>query len=237
MEKVTQKDIDWLLNLDKPGTSVTENAKRPMWTRILWMTALGVCLILLPFFILVRTSVFLNVSYQVNGWVAIGAGITTTILLLLIYLLYAFKRMPNKTRILKFGAISISAIVTSFCIYGLIYLSSVNSKTEAVRSYYRNLHPILRVSVATVSLAARDFLITDIKRSPEDYLDMGLTPLQNSMHYPQNSGYVYAIDIRTIGKSEIRNKLLQFTFYALGFNTLRHYGTADHLHISLPLSH
>jgi hypothetical protein len=237
MEKVTQKDIDWLLNLDKSGTSVSEKSARPLWKQILWMSILGLCLILLPFFILIRTSVFLNVSYQVNGWIALVAGILVTILLLLIYLLYAFKRIPNKALILKFGTIGISAIVTSFCIYGLIYLSSVNSKTETVRSYYRNLHPILRVSVATVSLADRDFLITDIKRSPEDYLDMGLTPLQNSMHYPQDDSYVYAIDIRTIGKNELRNRLLQFTFYALGFNTLRHTGTADHLHISLPLSY
>lgn len=237
MEKVTQKDIDWLLNLDKSGSSTNHTSVTPLWSRILWMSVLGFCLTLLPFFILVRSSVFLNVSHQVNGWVSLVAGIIITVLLLLIYLLYAFKRVPNKTMILKFGAIGISAIVTSFCIYGLIYLSSVHSKTESIRSYYRTLHPILRVSVATVSLADQDFLITDIKRSPDDYLSMGLTPLQNSMHYPQDDGYVYAIDIRTIGKSELRNKLLQFTFYVLGFNTIRHTGTADHLHISLPLSH
>lgn len=236
MEKVTQKDIDWLLNLEASGSSFTERKRKPLWKRIFWMSALGVCLILLPFFILIRTSVLLNVVFQVNGWIALATGILFTVLILLLYLLYAFKRMPDKALILKFGTIGISTLVTSFCIYGLIYLSSVNSKTETVKSYYRNLHPILRVSVATISLADQDFLITDIQRSPDDYLDMGLTPLQNSMHYPQSNGYVYAIDIRTIGKSEIRNRLLQFTFYALGFNTLRHTGTADHLHIALPLS-
>lgn len=237
MEKVTQKDIDWLLNLNSRNIAGTKSTKTSYWKQFIWLTALGLFLLFFPFFILIRTSVFLSVSYGVNGWMALGAGILLTILILLIYLLYAFKRSRNKVLILKIGTIGISAIVTAFCLYGLIYLSSVNSKTETVRSYYRNLHPILRVSVATVSLADRDFLITDIKRTPNDYLDMGLTPLQNSMHYPQEDGYVYAIDIRTIGKSELRNRLLQFTYYALGFNTLRHTGTADHLHISLPLSH
>jgi hypothetical protein len=237
MEKVTQKDIDWLLNLNSRNIADTKSTKTSYWKQFIWLTALGLFLLFFPFFILIRTSVFLSVSYGVNGWMALGAGILLTILILLIYLLYAFKRSRNKVLILKIGTIGISAIVTAFCLYGLIYLSSVNSKTETVRSYYRNLHPILRVSVATVSLADRDFLITDIKRTPNDYLDMGLTPLQNSMHYPQEDGYVYAIDIRTIGKSELRNRLLQFTYYALGFNTLRHTGTADHLHISLPLSH
>jgi len=237
MEKVTQKDIEWLLNLNSRNIADTKSTKTSYWKQFIWLTALGLCLLFFPFFILIRTSVFLNVTYAVNGWMALGAGILLTILILLIYLLYAFKRSRNKVLVLKIGTIGISAIVTAFCLYGLIYLSSVNSKTETVRSYYRNLHPILRVSVATVSLADREFLITDIKRTPNDYLDMGLTPLQNSMHYPQEDGYVYAIDIRTIGKSELRNRLLQFTYYALGFNTLRHTGTADHLHISLPLSH
>jgi hypothetical protein len=235
MEKVTQKDIDWLLNLNEPDSPKTETHGKPLWQRLFLMSVTGFGLILLPFFILIRISVFLNVSYQVNGWIALGAGIFTTILVLLIYLLFAFKRTPNKTKILKYGAIAISAIVTSFCVYGLIYLSSVNTKTETVRSYYRSLHPILRVTVTTVSLADRDFLITDIKRSQEDYLTMRLSPRQNSKHYPQENGYVYAIDIRTIGKSEIKNRLLQFTFYTLGFNTIRHSGTADHLHVSLPL--
>jgi len=237
MEKVTQKDIEWLLNLNSRNIADTKSTKTSYWKQFIWLTALGLCLLFFPFFILIRTSVFLNVTYAVNGWMALGAGILLTILILLIYLLYAFKRSRKKVLVLKIGTIGISAIVTAFCLYGLIYLSSVNSKTETVRSYYRNLHPILRVSVATVSLADREFLITDIKRTPNDYLDMGLTPLQNSMHYPQEDGYVYAIDIRTIGKSELRNRLLQFTYYALGFNTLRHTGTADHLHISLPLSH
>ena len=237
MEKVTQKDIEWLLNLNSRNIADTKSAKTSYWKQFIWLTVLGLLLLLFPFFILIRTSVFLNVTYDVNGWMALGAGILLTVLILLIYLLYAFKRSKNKVLILKIGTIGISTIVTAFSLYGLIYLSSVNSKTETVRSYYRNLHPILRVSVATVSLADREFLITDIKRTPDDYLDMGLTPLQNSMHYPQDDGYVYAIDIRTIGKSELRNRLLQFTYYALGFNTLRHTGTADHLHISLPLSH
>lgn len=236
MDKVTQKDIEWLLNGHKPDDLKTKSNKRPL-QRVIFMSALSLCLILLPFFILIKTSVFLNNNYHVNGWIALVVGIIITILLLLVYLLFAFKKLPHKGLVLKYGSISISVVVTSFCLYGLIYLSSVNTKTETVRSYYRSLHPILRVTVATVSLADRDFVITDIKRSPDDYLAMGLSPRQHSRHYPQENGYVYAIDIRTIDKSEIRNRLLEFSFYALGFDTRRHTGTADHLHISLPLSY
>ena len=48
-----------------------------------------------------------------------------------------------------------------------------------------------------------------------------------------NDGYVYAVDLRTQGRSEIRNWALEWLFQLVGFNTLRHVGTADHLHISI----
>ena len=42
--------------------------------------------------------------------------------------------------------------------------------------------------------------------------------------------------LRTIRQGELRNALVADYFRLMGFNTLRHVGTADHLHVSL-MSH
>jgi len=55
------------------------------------------------------------------------------------------------------------------------------------------------------------------------------------LHYPQPDGYVHAIDLRTAGRGFVRNRLVQAYFWSMGFVTLRHVGTADHLHVELPV--
>ena len=75
--------------------------------------------------------------------------------------------------------------------------------------------------------------MTDANRQPEDYRKMGLKSKKNSLHYQQSNGFVHAFDVRTKNRSWLRNGLLQLYFKAMGFNTLRHGGTGDHLHISL----
>jgi hypothetical protein len=50
---------------------------------------------------------------------------------------------------------------------------------------------------------------------------------------PQEDGYAYAVDIRTLGRPEWRTRLVSLYFRAMGFGTLRHVGTADHLHVYL----
>ena len=62
---------------------------------------------------------------------------------------------------------------------------------------------------------------------------MGMSSKKHSLHYRQSSGYVHAVDIRTKGRGSIRNFLIRTYFRLMGFNTLRHGGTADHLHISI----
>jgi hypothetical protein len=62
---------------------------------------------------------------------------------------------------------------------------------------------------------------------------MGLPVFENSLHFEQESGYVHAVDLRTIGQSEFRNLMLEYSFRLLGFRTLRHTGTADHLHVEI----
>jgi hypothetical protein len=83
-------------------------------------------------------------------------------------------------------------------------------------------------------LADRGAVVTDARRSPEDYAAMGLSPARASLHYPQDDGYVHALDLRTRGRPEWRNVMVEIGYRLMGFATLRHEGTADHLHVSLP---
>jgi hypothetical protein len=43
------------------------------------------------------------------------------------------------------------------------------------------------------------------------------------------------MDLRTKGRSQARNALTVAYFRIMGFRSLRHVGTADHLHVSLPV--
>ena len=243
MDKISQKDIDWLLNLDKTGGTAphtdpesTKYKKQKTGWRVLSWVLLVAGLVILPFFILIRTSVSLNLSYHWNGWVALGGGIFATVLLLLFYIVLLFRRVQNKKVLLKFSLGGIGALVLAFCFYGIMYISSVNAKSDSIREVYRSMHPILRVAIATTTLADNDLVITDIQRQPEDYAAMGIPLNQRSLHFVQPTGYVHAIDLRTIGRNEFRNIVLRGSLEIMGFNTIRHTGTADHLHVSLPVA-
>lgn len=238
MDKISQKDIDWLLNLNKTDvlqTPESSDTKRK-WLQFLFWGLLIAGLGVLPFFILIRTSIFLNLSFGWNGWLALGGGIFATVLLLLLYVLFLFRRTSNKRLLLKFSLAGLGTLVFAFCFYGVMYLSSVNAKNDEVRQVYRSMHPILRVAIATTTLADGDLVITDIQRTPEDYAAMGIPLNERSLHFTQSSGYVHAIDLRTIGHTEFRNLLLQTSLRMMGLKTIRHVGTADHLHIALPTS-
>lgn len=249
MEKVSQKDIDWLLNLgedlkvpkaDQNQAVRKEAVKRLSFKRKFFKVIFSLLLIvvmgIIPFFLLIRTAVFLNVAEAWNGWTALLGGIAASSLFLGMYVFFLFRKVKNKKLLAQFGFGGVAALVGGFCIYGLLYLSSVNAKSDDVREVYRSLHPILRVAVATTTLAENDLVITDIKRTQEDYISWGLTPLQSSLHYQQENGFVHAIDLRTIGHSEFRNKVLEWSLSTMGFQVIRHVGTADHLHVALPLS-
>lgn len=244
MERISEKDIDWLLKpnheFDYDRELREERVQKLSLKRKLIRGGLWVLLILalgiLPFFLLIKTSIYLNIQQGLNSWVSLIGGIGATITILLLYIVLLFRKVENKKLMMKFSAGGVAALVGGFCLYGLLYLSSVNAKSDSVRDVYRSLHPILRVGVATTTLADGDLVITDIKRSVEDYAKMGLSVNQSSLHFPQEDGFVHAIDLRTKGHSEIRNVLLSYSLKLMGFQTLRHIGSADHLHISLPVS-
>ncbi|MEM6806026.1 MAG: hypothetical protein AAF696_31805, partial [Bacteroidota bacterium] len=117
--------------------------------------------------------------------------------------------------------------------YTLFSLSQGNAKSEKIQQEYNELHPFLRIAAGTFIMLDNELMLTSASRVKEDYKDMGLKSIKNSLHYKQTDGYVHAIDLRTKNRSELRNKFTEWYFKLMGFNTLRHVGTADHLHISL----
>lgn len=242
MEKYTEKDIEWLLNLHKKDTGTFTHTDAPSkprrtWKQLALRLSLAVsallCLIIFPFFLLIRFSVYLNLNYGLGAWTSLTGGILATILLLCVYLLLVSLKVANKKLLIKIGGIGIGTMVLGYCLFSLFYLSSVNAKSNDVQDIYRSMHPILRVAVSTVTLADNDLVITDIERFQEDYARMGLPVNQASLHYRQESGYVHAVDIRTLDSGFFRNALLRGSLEVMGFRTIRHVGTADHLHVEL----
>jgi hypothetical protein len=194
-----------------------------------------VAVVVLPFAVLLRASTWLYLGRGWATWGALGMGVALTLLVLTLYGALLARRFTGRFRVGLVARWVALPAVLAYCGYSLLYLSSANAKTEAVRETYTSLHPILRLAVSTLVLVDGDLVITDAARQPEDYEAMGLPVREWSLHYHQQDGYVHAIDLRTAGRSEARNFLTQAYFRLLGFRTLRHVGTADHLHVSLPL--
>lgn len=205
----------------------------------IWAVLRIILIIIIPFVILIRGSVFLHSQYHFLPSLALLGGLALTFVILQIYLTFFYQRVFGGKR--RRGAlwrrsVLIAALLVSYAGYGLLYLSSKNAKSPGVAREFRSLHPILRMGVSTILLLDRNLVVTDADRQPEDYKRMGLQQKSHSLHFRQSSGYVHAIDIRTRDRSGMRNFLLKGYFRTMGFNVLRHSGTGDHLHISL-LSH
>ncbi|MFT5165657.1 MAG: hypothetical protein ACI8P3_000885 [Saprospiraceae bacterium] len=195
-----------------------------------------IMLLVLPFIVLIRGAVYFHSNYSFHPQMAILGGGIVTLLVLIIYFSWFYGRLTGKfgnVESFKFRAFLAAVLVIGYCAHGLFFFSGKNAKTDGVRREYTSLHPILRLSISTILFIDNELILTDASRLPEDYQKMGLSKKGHSLHYKQRNGYAHAFDIRTKGHSEIRNKLLQFYFYSMGLNTLRHGGTEDHLHISL----
>lgn len=65
---------------------------------------------------------------------------------------------------------------------------------------------------------------------------MGLKPRAYALHFRQPTGFVHAVDLRTNGRPKSVNLLVELYFVLMGFDVIRHVGTADHLHVALPLA-
>ena len=207
----------------------------PRTVEVVRLAAKIVLVALLPFIALVKVAVLL---YQHEGWptaFALAGGVACTAAVVTAYGTWAWHRLSGRVRLGLIARRFAFPLVVAYCGYALIYLSSANAKSERVRAYYASLHPLLRVALSTLILVDRDAVITDLARRPEDYQAMGLPPNDGSLHYVQRDGYAHAADLRTAGRSELKNRLVQAYFWSMGFATLRHVGTGDHLHLELPV--
>lgn len=204
----------------------------------LWLWSLRAVLIaavlVLPFYVLVGVSVLLYRFLSFPTWLALLAGMLFTFLVLLVYALRVAKRVSGRHRVPGHVWKGLLIVVVAYAVYGLVYLSALNVKGEELREEYRSLHPLLRVATSTFVLFDHDLVITDMQRQTEDYERMGLPVYEKSLHLVQRDGYAHAVDLRTRDRSGWRNFLMAAYFRAMGFRTLRHVGTADHLHVSLP---
>ncbi len=212
-----------------------------MMKKIFWKGISGllqiVFMIVLPFALLLKGSVWLHQSY---GWptiFALMAMFATVFLVLLVYvaMLWDWIVGPGKMsrRSIKFKSGLVFLLLLGFIGTTIFHLKSSHVKEPGIQAEYFQLHPLLRLGLGTFILMDSDLLVTDMARTPHDYDKMGLPRNQQSLHYPQDDGYAYAMDLRTKGHPEFRNRSMALFFELMGFETLRHVGTADHLHVAL----
>lgn len=209
-------------------------ASRPLGRRIAsWVLGVAV-LIAAPFVVLIRGAVWLYEDYHVGPWIALGLAVTATSLLLLAYAAAITKRIAGHWSWPVWGRRALVALVAAYAIYAVAFLAASNAKSPDVRSQYHALHPLLRVAASTLILMDPEAVVTDLARHPADYSRMGLPIEHSSSHYIQADGYSHALDLRTVGRPWWRNVAAEVYFRVMGFETLRHAGTADHLHVWLP---
>ena len=191
---------------------------------------------ILPFIVVLRISVVSYKEDTLAGWESLGIGmISAVVLVCLCIAAFMWTFQIRRRHFMTLLNVCLTAMLC-YCGYALFYLATNNAKTEEVRSYYTSLHPFLRVAVKNLTLVDTDLVVTDTQRTKKDYRNMGLNVREQSLHFRQPTGFIHAVDIRTNGRSKLTNLLVELYFVLMGFETIRHVGTADHLHVSLPFA-
>ncbi len=193
-------------------------------------------LVALPFVVLVRGSVYFYADRGWPGWLALTAAGAATLVVVAAYGAWLTRRLTGRARFSAVAKWVALPLVLGYCSHALLYVSRGNVKADAVRAEYHATHPLLRLALSTLILTNHDLLITDLARVSADYPRMGLPVNERTLHYRQRDGWAHAVDVRTSGRGEMVNRLIQLYFGAMGFRTLRHVGTADHLHVELPVN-
>lgn len=207
-----------------------------VWPKLALRLGIPLAVIALPFVVLVRGAVLLYTSAHWPWLLALLASGSAMIGVLALYGALASRRLTGQAR---FGWIArwvALPLVAGFLIRGLIYLDRSHAQSESIRGEYHDTHPLLRMALATLDLADDKLVVTDMSRTAADYTRMGLPVVANTMHAVQRDGWVHAVDIHTRGRGFIVNFFVATYFRAMGFRVLRHVGTADHLHVELPLN-
>ena len=235
--------IDYSEIGDPSGKSRTRSrgrsrrGRRQLWLplRVVWWAVLCVVLAVLPFLLLIRGGVFAHHHWGLAPWLALAISATATTLLLALYALRASRRIGAGKGLTSAMTRAATLLAGAYVVYSVMFVAGGNVKSGEVRAEYTALHPLLRLGASALILADPAAVITDAGRTPDFYRRMGLSPNESSLHFQQESGFVHALDLRTIGRPEWRNRAAEIAFRAMGFHSLRHVGTADHLHVSLRL--
>lgn len=206
------------------------------WLELIRWVATPIALIALPFVVLVRGAVMLYDGAGWPSWLALLGSGAAMILVLAVYGGVMTRRLTGRARVGWIARWVALPLVLGFVVRGLLVLDRSHAQSESIRAEYRDTHPLLRVALATLDLADDKLVVTDMSRTAADYGRMGLPVIANTMHGVQRDGWVHAVDIHTRGRGFFVNFFVATYFRAMGFRVLRHVGTADHLHVELPLN-
>lgn len=215
-------------------TAATPHRRPSRVRRAAVLAARLALLVLLPFAVLVRVAVTGYASFGYPTWFALTVAAAATVAVVTVYAAWISQKLTGQARLAAVAKTVALPLVLGYALYALLYVSAANAKSDTVRAEYLRLHPVLRIAVSTLILAEGELLITDMGRVPADYPRMDLPVFDASRHLRQRDGYAHALDLRTTGRGAFRNGLTQLYFAVMGFETLRHEGTADHLHVELP---
>ena len=208
-----------------------------MLTKIISSILKVILIVTVPFVLLVRGSVHMHNSSDYLPWVCIAGGMLMAMALVFVYLSFSHRLfVTGEGMTFKLRLFLTMIVVGTYVAHGVFYMSAENMKSKELRTEMRQVHPLLRLAVSTLIHIDKGLVITDGDRVPEHYKSMGLKTPQHSLHYKQYTGYAHAMDLRTRARPEWQNFLVTNYFRLMGFRTLRHHGTADHLHVSL-MSH
>ncbi len=204
--------------------------------RALRFLLFAILLMVLPFILLIRISVYTHTEYAMGAYTSLLVGGLSTCILLILYFTIIHQFITGKLGDyagIKRRSLIAVLIVLLYGFHALFFFSSGQVKSQDLRLEFLEMHPLLRLSTSTLAYMDEKLVLTDAERVPEDYRKMGLPSKSSSLHYKQADGYVYALDLRVKGRSEFRNMLITLYYRMMGFKTLRHDGTEDHLHVSL----
>ncbi len=203
--------------------------------RIAAWCAVAALLAVLPFALLIRGGVFAYRVWALGTWPSLVLSAAATALLLAAYAWIVGHRFGAGRGVRRVFTRAAAGVAIAYVGYALLFVASANVKSPEVRAEYAAVHPLLRVASSALILVDASSVITDAGRTEDDHWLMGLSPNEASLHFAQDNGYVHALDLRTAGRPEWRNRAVELAFWALGFHSLRHVGTADHPHVSLRL--
>jgi len=193
-----------------------------------------------------RAQLLLLERFPQGDWMVACGGLLIGGLVLGVALVTVFTcRSLKRTGLLL---LAVPLVVAGAGLAGILRFPESHFKDGQVAEEWRQLHPTLRLALWVVTLEDWSVVLTDIARTPEEYaakgdsiypgaatgVGLGPEPPDGSKHYVDEDGYARAVDLRVGDAGPLRNWIRQGLFLMMGLDTLRHEGTADHLHVALP---